>query len=173
MRPLILSLLSLFALPLICGAYPAVIQTDDVNGIIRALDAELKLRDANIGRRQHHLDSLSARVNSGRLSIIDFRKIGAAATGFDNDLAVTNYIRAAAYADSIGDRRSAAEFSLDAASLMPLGGLTTEAIQRFTSVDTTRFDLNMQRHYFNCGRRMYDYIGNLFTDYPALHAHYD
>lgn len=173
MRALILSLLSLLTLPLYSIERPTLIKPTDVSGIIHELDAELKLRDVNIGRRKHRLDSLSARVNSGRLSIVDFRKIGAAATGFDNDLAVTNYIRAAAYADSIGDHRSAAEFSLDAASLMPLGGLTTEAIDRFTAVDTTGFDLAMMRHYFNCGRRMYDYIGNLFTDYPALHAHYD
>lgn len=145
----------------------------DVDDMLRRLDHELRHRDDDIARRQAHLDSVSAAVNRGRLSINDFRDMGEAATGFDNVTAIKIFIRARDYADSIGNRRAADEFALRAAPLLPLAGFTAEAVDMLESVDTARLDLDMLRLYHDSGRRTYDYISDVYADYPLIKNRYD
>lgn len=173
MRLLLLALLTALATLAASGQYRHPITESDVARILRSLDYELANRDDDIARRQAHLDSVSAAVNWGRLSFQDFRDIGMAAEGFDNDRALSTFLRARNYADSIGDHRTADEFALRAVPLLPLSGFTSEAVKMFEQVDTAGMSLEMRRLYHDAGRRTFDYIGIIYGDYSDIKAHYD
>lgn len=149
------------------------VSTSDADQMLRRLDRELEQRDNLIDRRSARIDSIARHINLGRLSINDFKLFGKAAIGFDNGLALNIFSRGQAYADSIGDHRSATEFKLRSVSLMPLSGVTAEAIEIFQSIDTVGLDTPMMRLYYEAGSKMYGYIATIYRDYPMFHDSYD
>ena len=88
------------------------VSTSDADQMLRRLDRELEQRDNLIDRRSARIDSIARHINLGRLSINDFKLFGKSGRqALTMGTALNIFSRGQAYADSIGDHRSATDSS--------------------------------------------------------------
>ena len=155
-----------------CGSSGSDEHSAENRMILERLDDEIDNRQNYIDRRQHKIDSL-AKVIARHPD--DTESLGAMATlytSFNNDSALAVYDRACRAAVNAGLDSTARRFRISRASLLPLAGFISEAIDEYTSLNADSLSVADRIHYYTNGRQMYSFISAYFHRFPEARAHY-
>lgn len=172
-RPLILSILLLFICRL---TYGATITKTDVDNSLKQLDKEIALRWKYISFRESRIDSirqcLSHDIPGPRLLDL-IMQLGDLFCSFNNDSALIYYTHGYDKSIEFGDSVNAFRFRAKRATILPLSGFVSDAIQEFEDIDMTQLPEEDITLYHTAGRQMYSYISSFFTNYPETHDYWN
>ena len=149
-----------------------VIGRDDVNSILKRLDAELDRRTVYLNRRHEAIDSLKKEVNRNGISREEqlncILQLGDSYKALNTDSALTFYHAGYNLASDNGLDSIALRFKLRAVTYLPLLALMTEASDRFESIDPEKIPEGLKGEYYDAARQMYFYIAAYCLDYPEI-----
>jgi len=148
----------------------------DVEQILRRLDTELDASDSHIHERRTLIDSLKASLtanrtnNSTRLDIL--LQLGDCYNAYRIDSALYFYGAGLEAARIIKADSAATRFAIRKATYLPLQLLMSDAEKLMDSVSVAGVPAGLLTEYYDGQRQMNNYISNVFSDFPDLHALY-
>lgn len=172
---LILSAISVLLLSPVVNSR-TVIGTDEVKAILKRLDGELERRNVYLEKRHASIDSLKGIVARKDISDEDrlgcILRLGDSYNVLNTDSALTFYAKGHSLASSLGLDSIAMRFNLRTATYLPLLAFTTEASERFNSIDLESLPEGLKPEYYDAARQMYSYIASYYVNYPDIHDPY-
>lgn len=167
-----LSIISFFTFCISLFAQAATISSADIDKTLKQLDSEIAKRSGYIAAREARIDSLrsmlAGNIPSGRyLDLI--MQLGDMYSSFDNDSALVYFTRGYDKAMEAGDSVYAFRFRAQRATMLPLSGFVSDALQEYQSIDPSNLSIDDRTFYHNAGRQMYSYISSFFANYPQTH----
>lgn len=150
----------------ITAAKPSQYSAEKLQDELSALDKLFTQRDVILQARQKRINAVWEKAhkepNAG-----NYMALADIYIGCNNDSAIIYLERAKSMAKSLDE---AGLIAMRQASLMPLAGFTDEAVEIFSTIDTTGVNTDYMTEYYECGRNMYAAIADFFSDYPTVSA---
>lgn len=151
------------------------ISKEDADKELEQLDKEIAKRSTYINAREARIDSIRRRINdniSGPRLLELTMQIGDLYSSFNNDSAISYYLKGYNTAKEYGDSTKAFRFRVKHATILPLSGFINEAVQEYEAITPASLPAEELELYYNSGRQLYSYIASSFANYPDTYKYW-
>ncbi len=164
-----LSTFTLIIAAWLCACAIVDVSEQEMNRTLKQLDNVLEHRKHYIDNRQRRIDILVDSLNKFGEDEALLLKIAEQYKGFNNDSAL-HYLSVGLESARCSNKLP---FSLARASLLPLSGFFSPALEIYQSINPEELNKRELQFYYDSGRQMYSYMAAFTAGDPALHKAYN